>query len=238
MVRAIFKNSEGSLRVQPKQTILDSAVRLFSERGYAGTSIADIANASDVQKSLIYYYFQNKEAILEEILLEKLQALIQQKKAYLDDPVENHSKIRSSVKAGLQFLFDNYDIIKILISEIILNKVKSQRIQAQIKKLLSLVDYADYNAAGKNTNEFLFYLIYFCLSPLISLLLTGKELQQELHLSNADFVQYFRESTSVMLDSPFFHLTEAEKEYVSTELELFAEKIIDRDQAAAIRSVQ
>lgn len=226
------------MRVQPKQTILDSAVRLFSERGYAGTSIADIANASDVQKSLIYYYFQNKEAILEEILLEKLQALIEQKKAYFDDPVENDAKIRLSVKAGLQFLLDNYDIIKILISEIILNKVKSQRIQAQIKKLLSLVDYAEYDAAGKNTDAFLFYLIYFCLSPLISLLLTGKELQQELHLSNADFVQYFRESTSVMLDSPFFHLTEAEKEYVSTELELFAEKIIDRDQAAAIRSVQ
>ena len=229
MVRKIFKNSEGGLRVQPKQTILDSAVRLFSERGYAGTSIADIANASDVQKSLIYYYFQNKEAILEEILLEKLQILIEEKKAYLDDPVENATKIRSSVKAGLQFLFDNDDIIKILISEIILNKVKSQRIQAQIKQLFSLVDDGKIDAAGKDTNEFLFYLIYFCLSPLISLLLTGKELQQELQLSRTDFAQYFRESAGVSLSSPFFHLTEPEKEYVLNELETFAMNIGDRE---------
>lgn len=228
MVRENFKNSEAGLRVQPKQTILDSAIRLFSEQGYAGTSIADIANASGVQKSLIYYYFQNKEAILEEIVLGKLQVLIEQKKAYLNNPAESDSKIRSSVKTGLQFLFDNYEIIKILISEIILNKVKSQRIQAQVKKLLSLVDGTEYGAPEKSTNAFIFYLIYFCLPPLISLLLTGKELQRELQISKAEFVQTFRDSASVSLSSPFFHLTDAEKEYVLNELEIFAGNIIER----------
>lgn len=216
------------MRVQPKQTILDSAVRLFSERGYAGTSIADIATASDVQKSLIYYYFQNKEALLEEILLVKLQTLMEEKQTYLADSVENGPKIRSSVKAGLQFLFENYHIIKILISEVILNKVQSQRIQAQIKQLLSLVDDAKLDAAGKTASEFVFYLIYFCLPPLISLLLTGKELQQELQISKTDFIQYVRESANVSLSSPFFHLTTPEKEYVLTELETFAMHILDR----------
>ena len=217
------------MKAQPKQTILNSAVRLFSEQGYAGTSIADIASASAVQKSLIYYYFQSKEAILEKILLEKLQTLLEQKQSYLDQTQENDSKIRLSVRAGLQFLFENYDIIIIFISEIILNKVKSQKIQARIQELLALAEHAELNATEKGRDEFLFFLVYFCLPPLISILLTGKALQQELQISRPAFIRYFRESANISLSSPYFHLTEPEREFVLDELETFANSILDRD---------
>lgn len=222
------------MKAQPKQTILDSAVRLFSERGYAGTSIADIASASAVQKSLIYYYFQSKEAILEEVLLEKLQTLRAEKQTYLDEPLENDSKIRLSVRAGLQFLFENYDIIKILISEVMLNKVKSERIQTRIKELLALTEHAELHATEKKRNEFLFYLVYFCLPPLISILLTGIDLQRELQIDRADFIHYFRESANVSLSGPYFHLTEPERVFVLDELGAFANKILDRGEEPPI----
>jgi AcrR family transcriptional regulator len=46
------------------ETILQSATRLFIERGFDGTSMYEIAEALGVTRTAIYYYYKNKEAIL------------------------------------------------------------------------------------------------------------------------------------------------------------------------------
>jgi AcrR family transcriptional regulator len=56
-----------------------AAVRLFAERGYHATTMRDIANAVSVQTSAIYYWYQNKEAILlrlQERFLEDLSEAV------------------------------------------------------------------------------------------------------------------------------------------------------------------
>ena len=46
-----------------KQEILDTALKLFGEKGYENTSIADIAKAIGVAQGLCYRYFPSKEAL-------------------------------------------------------------------------------------------------------------------------------------------------------------------------------
>lgn len=46
-----------------RKRILAAAVEGFSERGFAGTSLGDVAKGSGVQKSLIQYHFANKEGL-------------------------------------------------------------------------------------------------------------------------------------------------------------------------------
>ena len=46
-----------------KQEILDTAMRLFYEKGYEKTSIADIAKEIGVAQGLCYRYFPSKEAL-------------------------------------------------------------------------------------------------------------------------------------------------------------------------------
>lgn len=43
-----------------KERILRESVRLFSEKGYHGTSMRDIAAAADCSLPMLYYYFHNK----------------------------------------------------------------------------------------------------------------------------------------------------------------------------------
>jgi len=50
-----------------REYIFNEAVRLFCEQGYEATTIRQIANAAHVQGASIYFYFENKEAILDEI---------------------------------------------------------------------------------------------------------------------------------------------------------------------------
>lgn len=50
---------------QTRARILDAAVREFSENGLAGARTEQIAEAAGVNKALLYYYFEGKEALYQ-----------------------------------------------------------------------------------------------------------------------------------------------------------------------------
>jgi AcrR family transcriptional regulator len=59
--------------------IRDAAAALFAERGYASTSIADIAASCGVSKALLYHYYRDKEDLLYDIAasyVDRLQAIV------------------------------------------------------------------------------------------------------------------------------------------------------------------
>ncbi len=47
--------------------ILEAAEILFSEKGFSGTGIDEIAKRAEITKSVIYYHFKNKEDILQQM---------------------------------------------------------------------------------------------------------------------------------------------------------------------------
>ena len=51
-----------------RMRILDAAARLLSCRGYAATTLTDIAGAAEMQAGSLYYHFDSKDAIVEEVL--------------------------------------------------------------------------------------------------------------------------------------------------------------------------
>ena len=51
-----------------EREILDKACTLFAEKGFGGTSLTDIADAVGLTRAAVYYYFKNKEALLEAIV--------------------------------------------------------------------------------------------------------------------------------------------------------------------------
>ncbi|MGN1350469.1 MAG: TetR/AcrR family transcriptional regulator [Anaerovoracaceae bacterium] len=56
-----------------KQEILEAALELFSVQGFEATSIAQIAGAVGIQKASLYSHFENKQAILDELVQEVLE---------------------------------------------------------------------------------------------------------------------------------------------------------------------
>lgn len=51
----------------PAEQILRAAAALFIEKGYAATSLAEIANGAGLQRASLYHHFANKDAMLAEI---------------------------------------------------------------------------------------------------------------------------------------------------------------------------
>ncbi|HAT4982366.1 TPA: multidrug efflux transporter transcriptional repressor AcrR [Serratia marcescens] len=52
---------------ETRRQILDAAVREFSERGVAATSLTDIATAAGVTRGAIYWHFKNKVDLFNEV---------------------------------------------------------------------------------------------------------------------------------------------------------------------------
>jgi len=55
-----------------RQRLLESALRLFTIKGYATTTVREIVAAAGVSKPVLYYYFGSKEGIYLELMQEPL----------------------------------------------------------------------------------------------------------------------------------------------------------------------
>jgi AcrR family transcriptional regulator len=51
-----------------RAALLEEATRLFAERGYAATSLEDVASASRVTRGAVYHHFEGKQALFEAVL--------------------------------------------------------------------------------------------------------------------------------------------------------------------------
>jgi AcrR family transcriptional regulator len=69
-----------------RDRVLQTAVGIFAQKGYAGTSVREIAEQAGVSKPVLYYYFKSKEGLFLAILemAENLQ------KKLLAEVLESH----------------------------------------------------------------------------------------------------------------------------------------------------
>ena len=60
-----------------KNKVLDAAALLFNTQGYNGTSIRAIAEKAGVNVALISYYFNNKQGLLETLMLQFFEGYLE-----------------------------------------------------------------------------------------------------------------------------------------------------------------
>jgi len=61
-----------------REKILEEARKLFSEKGFWGTSVQEITDAARVNKAMLFYYFKSKENLYHS-LLEELMGCLQER---------------------------------------------------------------------------------------------------------------------------------------------------------------
>lgn len=106
------------------QNIINSTIKLFSQKGYNATTTALIAKDAGVSEAIIFKHFKNKENLLKEIgaiaigeIIENISIIpfaknIEESKEY---PIKEF--IKSIIEERLEFLDDNFELIKLLLIE-------------------------------------------------------------------------------------------------------------------------
>lgn len=70
--------------VSAKERILENAVRIFSAQGFHGTSMRDIATASGCSLPTLYYHYNSKSELFEEIVVNQFLKITQKMNAKID----------------------------------------------------------------------------------------------------------------------------------------------------------
>lgn len=85
-------NRAGLRRRLVEREILERAAELFAERGFAGTTVQDIADALGMSRPALYYYVKSKDVILEQLVknlsINDAKVLEEIRRRRSGDPVE------------------------------------------------------------------------------------------------------------------------------------------------------
>ncbi|MDI3494314.1 MAG: hypothetical protein PWQ72_441 [Pseudothermotoga sp.] len=110
-----------------REKILQAARAAFSERGFDGVSVEEIAHRAGVKKALIYYYFSSKETLFEEVWNNALEEL--EKHIFKEIEGENYyiKKIKRFLKAYVDFVTSRKILSRVIEREkpAVLNAVNS-----------------------------------------------------------------------------------------------------------------
>lgn len=91
-----------------RDKILKIAQKLFSAKGFAATSISEIAKKAQINQSLIYHHFDNKETLWRQVKSNMLQRY--KRLQGLDFcAIENATDFASFIDQLVSFRFDFYD---------------------------------------------------------------------------------------------------------------------------------
>ncbi len=93
MQRGKYKKSEVS-----RQQVLDAAIAALAERGYAKTSVSDIAAAAGMSKGAVHYHFESKEHLIGEVLAHCAIVLRERVRAAWEAEGEPAEKIRRALR--------------------------------------------------------------------------------------------------------------------------------------------
>jgi AcrR family transcriptional regulator len=96
-----------------------AALRLFAERGYAGTRLEDVAANAGVSKATVYLYFENKERLFEAVIRETVTPRLEQADALIDAFEGSTPNLVRTLLTILEGLLDGPfpAVIKLVIAE-------------------------------------------------------------------------------------------------------------------------
>jgi AcrR family transcriptional regulator len=114
--------------------VRDAAARLFREKGYAFTSMRDIAAASGMLAGSLYYHFASKDELLVAVYAEGVCRISQAVEAALLQDVDPWTRLERVCAAHLAALLEDSDYGQVVI------RVRPDDVPAIAQQLVALRD--------------------------------------------------------------------------------------------------
>ncbi|HOV02886.1 MAG TPA: TetR/AcrR family transcriptional regulator [Kaistiaceae bacterium] len=131
-----------------RRAILDRSAELFARSGFDRTSMSQIADACGVSKGLLYHYYQNKDALLFDIIERHLAELIEAVEAAETTGVDAKADLRALIFALLEAYRDADAEHKVQINDLSKLAVEQQEaLKALERRLVSI--FSEAIAAAK-----------------------------------------------------------------------------------------
>lgn len=98
--------------------ILQAAEKLFSEHGFDGTSVRDIAKTANVNIAMISYYFGSKEKLLETLIINRISDMRLQMENLYRENLTPFEKVERLIELYVKRMHKNKGMYQIIHFEI------------------------------------------------------------------------------------------------------------------------
>jgi TetR/AcrR family transcriptional regulator, cholesterol catabolism regulator len=100
-----------------RDDILEAAAQVFRQKGFHGASMANIAEAVNLQKASLYHHVSSKQEILLELLDRALELLFERISPIATQNIPADERLRQMIREYLQILAENTDLSAVLLFE-------------------------------------------------------------------------------------------------------------------------
>ncbi len=105
-------------RLRHKKEILDTALRLFSEKGFHNVAMQEIAKASEFSVGTLYNFFESKEALFAELINNCGENITTALANILDSPGTEAERLTNFILLAPTLLEKNAEFVKLYVSEL------------------------------------------------------------------------------------------------------------------------
>lgn len=130
--------------IEPKQRILEAAISLFAQKGFAAVGVREIAREADVNIAMISYYFEGKVGILKSVLGEFFDQYSRMLRAAVTEDKAIDEVIRRLISHMIDFVRENTELAIVAYNELPLDlpelaELKTEKITQMIDILSGLI---------------------------------------------------------------------------------------------------
>lgn len=155
-----------------EERILEAAKKIFLRDGLQGARMQDIADLATINRSMLHYYFRDKELLSQTVMKGVISKFVVAFKENLNSELSFEEKVDNYIDAEINLAFDNPDLLIFALHEAskdpeFFKKVIESKMSVVFRKQMKEA-YEKGEIVPKNIEEFVVSVSSLCMFPFIA----------------------------------------------------------------------
>ncbi len=155
-----------------EERILEAAKKVFLRDGLQGARMQDIADLATINRSMLHYYFRDKELLSQEVMKTVVSKFVVAFKENLNSELSFEEKVDNYIDAEINLAFDNPDLLIFGLHEAskdpdFFKRIIESKMSVVFRKQMKEA-YEKGEIVPKNIEEFVVSVSSLCMFPFIA----------------------------------------------------------------------
>jgi len=162
--------------LQTEDKIFEAATRVFTEKGFDGARMHEIARQAGINKALLHYYFRSKEKLFDAVFSKLAANLLEKFTPLLSPDMSFEEKIHFFFREHISFLNQNPQLPIFILNELNRNPRRIKKIfeKADLDKIFNMLasqhpkEIAKYNITRQSMPQIMTSIAAMSVFPFVA----------------------------------------------------------------------